>query len=171
MMKHTKHLLVLWAALLLGAGNAWGAELRDTLNCSTGTVSNNTMTFSSENNYFTIVHAKGDGSNFAAYSIWRVYAKNTITITAGSGVSTITKIEIVHSGTYYGTISSSVGDVTMATSSGGTSTITITAANTTSVTLTNTSSSQLRCTTIYITYESEETTNYFGQKLASPPTP
>ena len=30
MMKHTKHLLVLWAALLLGAGNAWGA---------TGTVS------------------------------------------------------------------------------------------------------------------------------------
>ena len=24
MMKHTKHLLVLWAALLLGAGNAWG---------------------------------------------------------------------------------------------------------------------------------------------------
>ena len=25
-MKHTKHLLVLWAALLLGAGNAWGAE-------------------------------------------------------------------------------------------------------------------------------------------------
>ena len=26
-MKHTKHLLVLWAALLLGAGNAWGAEL------------------------------------------------------------------------------------------------------------------------------------------------
>ncbi|MDD6641063.1 MAG: hypothetical protein PUE55_00470 [Bacteroidales bacterium] len=27
MMKHTKHLLVLWAALLLGAGNAWGAEL------------------------------------------------------------------------------------------------------------------------------------------------
>ena len=24
-MKHTKHLLVLWAALLLGAGNAWGA--------------------------------------------------------------------------------------------------------------------------------------------------
>ena len=29
-MKHTKHLLVLWAALLLGAGNAWGA---------TGTVS------------------------------------------------------------------------------------------------------------------------------------
>ena len=26
MMKHTKHLLVLWAALLLGAGNAWGAE-------------------------------------------------------------------------------------------------------------------------------------------------
>ncbi|MGM9819014.1 MAG: InlB B-repeat-containing protein [Paludibacteraceae bacterium] len=26
MMKHTKHLLVLWAALLFGAGNAWGAE-------------------------------------------------------------------------------------------------------------------------------------------------
>ncbi|MDY4850968.1 MAG: hypothetical protein SO182_07055 [Paludibacteraceae bacterium] len=26
MMKHTKHLLVLWAALLLGAGNAWGEE-------------------------------------------------------------------------------------------------------------------------------------------------
>ncbi len=26
-MKHTKHLLVLWAALLLGAGNAWGADM------------------------------------------------------------------------------------------------------------------------------------------------
>ena len=29
-MKHTKHLLVLWAALLLGAGNAWGAEFSQT---------------------------------------------------------------------------------------------------------------------------------------------
>lgn len=29
-MKHTKHLLVLWAALLLGAGNAWGADVTQT---------------------------------------------------------------------------------------------------------------------------------------------
>ena len=29
-MKHTKHLLVLCAALLLGAGNAWGAEVTET---------------------------------------------------------------------------------------------------------------------------------------------
>ena len=28
MMKHTKHLLVLWVALLLGAGNAWGATYK-----------------------------------------------------------------------------------------------------------------------------------------------
>ena len=125
------------------------------------------MTFSADP--FTIVHAKGDGSNFAAYSPWRVYTKNTITITAGSGVSTITKIEIVHSTTYYGKISSSVGDVTMATSSGGTSTITITAANTTSVTLTNTGSAQLRCSEIIITYEtgSTGTTLYLGLFLAA----
>lgn len=127
------------------------AELSETLTCNAGTVSNNTMTFSTEN--FTFVHAKGSGSSFASYSPWRVYAKNTVTITGGATVGKILKIEITHSGTYYGTISSTSGTVTMATSSGGKSTIDCSSANVTEVVLTNTASSQARWSSIKVSYE------------------
>ena len=49
-MKHTKHLLVLWAALLLGAGNAWGAE--ETVLWADGTYVSPSITWTSAN--FTI---------------------------------------------------------------------------------------------------------------------
>ena len=42
-MKHTKHLLVLWAALLLGAGNAWGAP--------TGAITSHTNIVSGQSYY------------------------------------------------------------------------------------------------------------------------
>lgn len=137
---------ILTLLFTIGVGQIWAET--ETLSCPTGTISNNTMTFSTTN--FTFVHAKGNGSNFASYSPWRVYAKNTVTITAGSGVASINKIEIVHSGTNYGTISSSSGTVTMASSSGGTTTINSTSSKT--VTLTNTATSQSRWSSIKITY-------------------
>ena len=130
----------------IGVGQVWAAT--ETLSCSAGTISNNTMTFSTTN--FTFVHAKGDGSSFASYSPWRVYAKNTVTITAGSGVASIDKIEIVHSSNYYSTIKSSSGNVTMASTSGGTTTINSTSGKT--VTLTVTGTSQSRWSSIKITY-------------------
>lgn len=138
--------MVLTMLLIVGIGQAWGAE--ETLSCSKGTISNNTMTFATTN--FTFVHAKGSGSSFAAYTPWRVYANNTVTITAGSGVASIDKIEIVHSSTYYSTITSSSGSVTMASTSGGTTTINSTSGKT--VTLTVTGSSQSRWSSIKITY-------------------
>ena len=138
--------MVLTVLFTLGVGQIWAAT--ETLSCSAGTISNNTMTFSTTN--FTFVHAKGDGSSFASYSPWRVYAKNTVTITAGSGVASIDKIEIVHNSTYYSTIESSSGTVTMAATSGGTTTINSTSGKT--VTLTVTGSSQSRWSSIKITY-------------------
>ena len=137
---------ILTLLFTIGVGQVWAEE--ETLSCSAGTISNNTMTFSTTN--FTFVHAKGNGSSFASYSPWRVYAKNTVTITAGSGVASIDKIEIVHNSTYYGTISLSSGTVTMASSSGGTTTINSTSGKT--VTLTNTATSQSRWSSIKITY-------------------
>ena len=143
--KTIRLLLVMFLTLTVSV-SAWGAT--ETLSCSKGTISNNTMTFSTTN--FTFVHAKGSGSNFAAYTPWRVYANNTVTVTAGSGVASIDKIEIVHSGTYYSTITSSSGSVTMASTSGGTTTINSTSGKT--VTLTVTGTSQSRWSSIKITY-------------------
>ena len=137
---------ILTLLFTIGVGQVWAAT--ETLSCSAGTISNNTMTFSTTN--FTFVHAKGNGSSFASYSPWRVYAKNTVTITAGSGVASIDKIEVVHNSTYYGTISSSSGTVTMASSTGGTTTINFTSGKT--VTLTNIATSQSRWSSIKITY-------------------
>ena len=144
-----KRLKLFFACLLmavLSIGQVWGAD--ETLSCSAGTVSNNTMTFNSE--HFTFVHSKGDGSAFASYSPWRVYNKNTVKITAGSGVVSIDKIEIVHSGTNYGTLSSTSGTVTMATTSGGTTKIDETSG--TEITITNTASSQSRWSSIKVYY-------------------
>ena len=133
--------------------HAWGAD--ETLSCSAGTVVSNQMTFSTTN--FTVVHAKGSGSNFASYSPWRVYNNNTVTITAGSNVTSIDKIEIVHSSTSYGTLTSTSGIVTMATTSGGTTTINSTSG--TSITITNTGSSQSRWSSIKIYYTGASCSN------------
>lgn len=83
----------------IGSGNVWGAD--ETLSCTKGTVSNNSMSFSTTN--FNFVHAKGSGSSFAAYTPWRVYQNNTVTITAKSGVSKISKIEITCGSASYAT--------------------------------------------------------------------
>ncbi len=50
MMKHTKHLLVLWAALLLGAGNAWGATFTITFkqNANDGSAALTASSFSEQ---------------------------------------------------------------------------------------------------------------------------
>lgn len=133
--------------------HAWGAD--ETLSCSAGTVVSNQMTFSTTN--FTVVHAKGSGSNFASYSPWRVYNNNTVTITAGSNVTSIDKIEIVHSSTSYGTLTSTSGEVTMAETSGGTTTINYTSG--TSITITNTGSSQSRWSSIKIYYTGASCSN------------
>ncbi len=84
----------------IGSGKVWGAD--ETLSCTAGAVSNNSMSFSTTN--FNLVHAKGDGSSFASYSPWRVYQNNTVTITAKSGVSKISKIEITCSSESYATV-------------------------------------------------------------------
>ena len=144
-----KHLKLFFACLLmavLSIGQVWAED--ETLSCTAGTVSSNTMTFSSE--HFTFVHAKGDGSSFASYSPWRVYGKNTVKITAGSGVASIDKIEIVHSGTNYGTLTSTSGTVTMATTSGGTTKIDETSG--TEITITNSGSSQSRWSSVKVYY-------------------
>lgn len=154
MLKSALIKLMLVMAIVVGGKVAWGAD--ETLSCSAGTISDNTMTFNTAN--FNFVHAKGTGSNFAAYSPWRVYSNNTVTITAGSGVSSITKIEIVHNSTYYGTITSTSGTVTMATSSGGTTSIT--SCSGTSITLKNTANSQSRWSSIKVYYTASGASTY-----------
>ena len=129
-----KKLFSIFAALLF-AGSMMATESQETLTCSAGTVVDNTMTFTTDN--FTIVHAKGTGSSFASYSPWRIYGNNTITITGGLGVAAITKVELVHSGDYYSkALTSSAGTVTMATTTGGTTTVTSIPDETVEITLT-----------------------------------
>ena len=134
------------------------------LACPAGTVSNNQMSFST--NSFNIVHAKGTGSSFASYSPWRVYSNNTVTISSKTGSVKIGKVEFVHSSTYYSTISCTSptgGTVTMATTSGGTSTWTIADASATnSVAFKVTGSSQSRWSKIKIYPVQESTTQATG---------
>ncbi len=115
--------------LLVGFGNAgWGAT--ETLTCSAGTVVGTTMTFNTAN--FTIVHAKGTDANFASYTPWRVYTNNTVKITGGTGVSTITSITLKTTSTTYataaaaGTFTVTGGGSASASTSGSDVTITIT---------------------------------------------
>jgi len=85
----TKHALALF--MLLCSLWGWG-QATETLACPAGTISNNSMTFNTPN--FTIVHSKGNDSNFASYSPWRVYTNNTVTFTEGTNVQEITSIVI-----------------------------------------------------------------------------
>ena len=186
--------LILGAILTIGVAAGLGTSFEsnkaeaalsttsEELSCSKGTVSNNTMSFSTTS--FNIVHAKGSGSNFAAYMPWRVYSKNTVKISSKNSTTKIGKVEIVHSSTYYSTISSDIGTVTMATSSGGTTTWTVAESSAkTSVTFTITGTAQSRWTKIKIypitetlvqatnlTINATATSVYSGEEITITPT-
>ena len=82
-MKHTKHLLVLWAALLLGAGNAWGVT------------SGTTYTLTSSNGVPTGWTITGDiGSSYTTLS------KNAVIQTDVFCISSISSIQL--NARYYG---------------------------------------------------------------------
>ncbi len=146
-----------WAKKTGGSGN-------ETLTCSKGTVVSNTMTFSTTN--YTIIHKKNDsGVTMAAYSPWRVYEKNTVEI---SGSMTITGLDIVHSETYYGVLQSNKGTLTLANSSGGTTTVR--GIDATEVIITNKSSAaQSQWTSIKIYYDNS-TYNQYLVKCCNTPT-
>ena len=85
---------------------------------------------------FTITYAKGNSSNYYAGSApWRFYKDGSQLIVSGS--NPITSLALVHSSTNYASFTSSVvgSTVTMASSSGGTTTVTDINAN--SITLTS----------------------------------
>ena len=136
-----------WAKKTGGSGN-------ETLTCTAGTVEgstteNKTITMNTTN--FTFVHANtyGSASAVASYSPWRVYEKHTVTI---SGSYTITQVDIVHSDTYYGVLSSDKGTLTLASTSGGTTTIED--INATSVEIRNASgATQSRWSSIKVYYD------------------
>lgn len=146
-----------WAKKTGGSGN-------ETLTCSKGTVVSNTMTFSTTN--YTIIHKKNDsGVTMAAYSPWRVYEKNTVEI---SGSMTITGLDIVHSETYYGVLQSNKGTLTLANSSGGTTTVR--GIDATEVIITNKSGApQSQWTSIKIYYDNS-TYNQYLVKCCNTPT-
>lgn len=128
-MNHLKSLLAI--ALLMVGGTVFGAT--ETLSCTAGTIVNNTMTFTTAN--FTFVHAKAADANFASYTPWRVYTNNTVTITGGSGVQTISSITIYTSSSAYatavnGSIAVTGGGSATAVVSGNNCTITITGTGT-----------------------------------------
>ncbi|MDD2799695.1 MAG: hypothetical protein PHV20_13980 [Bacteroidales bacterium] len=119
--------IVLTLVFILISGPTWSAT--ETLSCTAGTIAGTTMTFNTAN--FTFVHAKATDTNFASYTPWRVYTNNTVTITAGSGVSTITSIVIYTASSIYanainGIISVTGGGSASAVVSGNNCTITIT---------------------------------------------
>ncbi len=176
-MKHTKHLLVLWAALLLGAGNAWGA---------TGTI-----TFG--NNYVKINNASVTGNDNLGNS-WTITTVGTTSFTGntsyyqvGSSSNPATSITFTttlassvnitamsaefggFSGTA-GTISLKVGDTEIGSGSlNAANDVTISSTQTasgTTLTVTITSISKgVKCYNISYTYESgtPPTTNYSVQ--------
>lgn len=72
-MKHTKHLLVLWAALLLGAGNAWGAEFSQTY--SYGLTDWSLTNYSDKSSYYLVPNS---GTSSVA-TISGIFTGKTIT--------------------------------------------------------------------------------------------
>ncbi|MDY4513334.1 MAG: hypothetical protein SPE10_07850 [Paludibacteraceae bacterium] len=107
MMKHTKHLLVLWAALLLGAGNAWGADVTYTFSTAPNNPGNAQDWLSDDIDAYTSWAATKGGTNNPKYyntgTGLRVYNGGTFTITSSKTIATIT---LTFSGTGY-TFSSS----------------------------------------------------------------
>ena len=84
-MKHTKHLLVLWAALLLGAGNAWGADMCIDFESATTAYSDWTFTNMTSQQTGTIT-AKG-GTYYGTTG-----GKATASITTKTAIATPTSI-------------------------------------------------------------------------------
>lgn len=72
-MKHTKHLLVLWAALLLGAGNVWGAEFSQTY--SYGLTDWSLTNYSDKSSYYLVPNS---GTSSVA-TISGIFTGKTIT--------------------------------------------------------------------------------------------
>jgi len=131
----------------------------ETLACPLGTISNNTMTFTTAN--FSVVHAKGTDSNFAAYSPWRVYTNNTVQFNGGNNVQKINSIVITAETTAHATAVAASGSVitivngtgtATASASGTTVTINITGNDVKSVRIKP--SAQTRWTNIAINYTS-----------------
>lgn len=145
-------------AAVLFAGSMMAAT--ETLNCPVGTVSEDAMTFQTDN--FTFVHAKGTSSNLAAYHPWRVYSGNTITITGGQFVAGITKVELAHSSSYWSKeVTSDQGTVTMCTENSGTTVIDEFASGVKELTITvgaGETSGQDRFLSITITFDKAEVT-------------
>lgn len=133
------------------ADEGGGGTSNETLTCSAGTIANNTMTFNTTN--FTFVHAKESSSNFGSYSPWRMYQNTSLTI---SGDYTITKVEMVTNTTNYGGWTTTAGDVTVATTSGGTSKVENINASSVKFTFT----SQARWSSIKVYYDATTYSNY-----------
>ena len=103
-MKHLTFLktwLLAVALMVVGSGSVWAESESESIACPTGTIVDNTMTFTTDD--FTIVHAKGTDANFASYTPWRVYTNNTVTFTAGPNVELITSIVITAGTAAYAT--------------------------------------------------------------------
>ena len=99
-MKHTKHLLVLWAALLLGAGNAWGETitldynsfgLKTSYATKTATVNGYGFTvdqgYKGSGNVIQMNSSKGSGT---LYNTTPISGLQSITIVVSSGSKTYT---------------------------------------------------------------------------------
>ena len=180
-MKHTKHLLVLWAALLLGAGNAWGAEVTET-----ATFNSKSWGIADGSNFSWTSGKDGNGftNNQGVQITTGVSGANA---TTSKSFTNISKIEVTYctkSKAGKGTITLQVGTGTeqsfsvSAPSKGGTTRKTTTfnyatpesgAVKLTVVCTTN----SIYIYSITVTYESGSTgtTLYLGQEMGDPPTP
>ncbi|MET3730829.1 T9SS type A sorting domain-containing protein [Moheibacter stercoris] len=161
--------LLFFTTLLLAVTQLWGQS--ETLDCPLGTIENNAMTFVTDN--FTIIHAKGESNNFAAYSPWRVYTDNTVTFTGGENVQNITSVVITATNASYaqvandsdftvlsgtGTFSSSV--------SGNIVTINITGEDVTSIQIKP--NAQTRWESITLNFQEAETSTTYNLTVTQP---
>ena len=145
--------------LALGVGNAWAVEETESYTCAKGTIVDNSMTWNLTS--CTIEHEKAESSNaLAVYAPWRIYAKQTITITPKSGI-TITKMVITSTTDAYATAGTKTWTNATATSS-STSITVIPTDGTSKFVYTNANSGQTRWQSVVITYTSGGT---------EPPTP
>src|SRR5690606_11697928 len=157
----TNYLKTLWKSsvmiLFLCLGLSSWAQT-DVLGCPVGTIVGNEMVFTTDN--FTVTHAKGTDSNFAAYSPWRVYTNNTVTFSGDENVQKITSVVITADNTSYATAAVGANSVLSVLSGTGTVsgvadastvTLTVTGDDVTSISLKP--HAQTRWASITINYE------------------
>ena len=130
-----------------------GDNASTTYTCeSTASATADYFTVNSPAGGYTITISKGSSTSafYKGSAPWRLYMDGSELIISGS--NPISSLEIVHSSTYYGSFTSSVvgAKITMASSSGGTTTVTN--INSTAITLTSGGSSQNRISSININY-------------------